>query len=135
MKKVIRLTEKDLHNIIKESVDNILNEIGDTDKGQFALGRLAQRNYDKNKGRDPEEIDNFAWEKGGNKPSDAFQKGRDYQENLNEIDNGNELQSMVFDAIKSLDEAIMACKNNNCKAAMFNLPHVKQVLKYLSRIL
>jgi hypothetical protein len=51
------------------------------------------------------------------------------------MDNGNELQSMVFDAIKSLDEAIMACKNNNCKAAMFNLPHVKQVLKYLSRIL
>lgn len=51
MKKVIRLTEKDLHNIIKESVNNALNEIGDTDKGQFALGRLAQRNYDKNKGR------------------------------------------------------------------------------------
>ena len=135
MKKVIRLTEKDLHNIIKESVNNALNEIGDTDKGQFALGRLAQRNYDKNKGRDPEEIDNFAWEKGGNKPSDAFQKGRDYQENLNEMDNGNELQSMVFDAIKSIDEAIMDCENGNCKAAMFNLPHVKQVLKYLSRIL
>ena len=77
MKKVIRLTEEDLHNIIKESVEKTLNE----------------------------------------------------------MDNGNDLQTMVFDAIKSLDEAIMDCKNGNCKAAMFNLPHVKQVLKYLSRIL
>jgi hypothetical protein len=75
MKKMVRLTECDLHRIIKESVNKVLNE------------------------------------------------------------NGNELQSMVFDAIKSLDEAMMDCENGNCKAAMFNLPHVKQVLKYLSRIL
>ncbi len=51
-KKLIRLTESDLHRIVKESVERILNEIGDTPKGQRALGALAQRhalrnpNYD-----------------------------------------------------------------------------------------
>lgn len=31
-KKLIRLTESDLHRIVKESVNRILNEIGDTVK-------------------------------------------------------------------------------------------------------
>lgn len=34
-KKLIRLTEADLHRIVKESVNRILNEIGDTAKGQY----------------------------------------------------------------------------------------------------
>ena len=42
-KQVIRLTEGDLHRIIKESVNNILNEIGDTHRGQYMLGRLKYR--------------------------------------------------------------------------------------------
>ena len=33
-KKLIRLTENDLHKIVKESVNRILNEIGDTEKGR-----------------------------------------------------------------------------------------------------
>jgi len=41
MKTLIRLTEEDLHRIVKESVKNILNEIGDTPKGQYMLGRLT----------------------------------------------------------------------------------------------
>ncbi len=43
MKKVIKLTEEDLHNIIKESVNKVLNEIGDTARGQYMLGRLQGR--------------------------------------------------------------------------------------------
>ena len=58
MKKVIRLTESDLNNIIKESVNNAvqnvldrlnklnessINEIGDTPMGQYQLGRLEKR--------------------------------------------------------------------------------------------
>lgn len=77
MKKIIRLTESDLHNIIKESV----------------------------------------------------------KKSLNEMNGDGELKSMIFDAMKSLDEAIMDCQKGNCKAAMFNLPYVKQVLKHLSRTL
>lgn len=44
MKKVLRLTESDLHRIIKESVKKALNEIGDTKKGQYNLGALNGRN-------------------------------------------------------------------------------------------
>ena len=41
MRQKIRLTESDLHKIIKESVNRILNEIGDTHEsgeGDYALG-------------------------------------------------------------------------------------------------
>ena len=38
----IKLTESQLHEIIKESVKNVLNEIGDTPQGQYMLGRLKQ---------------------------------------------------------------------------------------------
>jgi hypothetical protein len=43
MKKIVRLTESDLHRIVKESVAKILNEIGDTEKGQDALGQVHGR--------------------------------------------------------------------------------------------
>ena len=42
-KKLIRLTENDLHKIVKESVKKIINEIGDTNRGQYMLGRLAAK--------------------------------------------------------------------------------------------
>ena len=42
-KKLIRLTESDLHRIVKESVNKVLNEIGDTPKGQFMLGAAIGR--------------------------------------------------------------------------------------------
>jgi hypothetical protein len=42
-KKLIRLTESDLHRIVRESVNKILNEIGDTPRGQYALGQVSQR--------------------------------------------------------------------------------------------
>lgn len=42
-KNIIRLTESQLHSIIKESVKNVLNEIGDTIDGQIALGALSAR--------------------------------------------------------------------------------------------
>ena len=43
MKHRVRLTESDLHKIVKESVNKILNEIGDTPKGQHILGQLNAR--------------------------------------------------------------------------------------------
>jgi hypothetical protein len=42
-KQLIRLTEGDLHRVVKESVKNILTEIGDTARGQYMLGKLAQK--------------------------------------------------------------------------------------------
>lgn len=81
MKKLVRLTEGDLHRIVKESVNKVLNEIGDTPKGQYMLGRLHHRSS--SIGSKP---NRFTWEKAfkrgsemnGGKPSESFaQGGRD----------------------------------------------------------
>ena len=42
-KKVIRMTESDLHQLVKESVQRILNEYGNTPAGKYMLGRLQKR--------------------------------------------------------------------------------------------
>ena len=42
-KNIIRLTESELRSIIKEAVKQNLNEIGETEKGQRALGALSAR--------------------------------------------------------------------------------------------
>lgn len=39
----IRLTESQLHNIIKESVKNVLNEMGNSAKGQIVLAALSAK--------------------------------------------------------------------------------------------
>lgn len=49
-KNIIRLSEAQLHNIIRESVKQVirktrLNEIGNTDDGAKALGALSLRNF------------------------------------------------------------------------------------------
>ena len=43
MKQTVKLTESELRNMIAESVKSVLNEIGDTDKGQDALGQVYGR--------------------------------------------------------------------------------------------
>ena len=43
MRKIIKLNESDLHKIIAETVKSAINEIGDTDKGQYALGAASAR--------------------------------------------------------------------------------------------
>jgi len=40
-KKPIRITESELHWVIKESVKKVLKEVGETEDGQYLLGRLA----------------------------------------------------------------------------------------------
>lgn len=42
-KKIIRLTESQLKRVISESIKKMLNEIGDTNRGQYMLGRLHRR--------------------------------------------------------------------------------------------
>ena len=46
-RQMVRLTESDLHRIIKESVNRVLNEIGDTPRGQEKLGAVAKRASDR----------------------------------------------------------------------------------------
>lgn len=47
MKQIIKLTESQLHDMIIESVKECLNEIGDTRRGQYMLGRLHRRTLDR----------------------------------------------------------------------------------------
>ena len=42
-KNIIRLTENKLKKVISESVRKVLNEIGDTNRGQYMLGRLHRK--------------------------------------------------------------------------------------------
>lgn len=61
MKRITRLTESDLHRIVKESVKKVLNEIGDTEGGQNLLGRAKQRAlYNREAGKEAE-ISNYAY--------------------------------------------------------------------------
>ena len=63
-KKLIRLTESDLHRIVRESVNKVLNEIGDTQRGQYHLGRATMRKIMNGDGEGAAEIGNHAISKG-----------------------------------------------------------------------
>lgn len=43
MKETVNLNESQLRKVISECVKSVLQEIGDTEKGQFLLGKLSQR--------------------------------------------------------------------------------------------
>lgn len=58
-KRTVRLTESDLHNIIKESVNKVLNEIGDTRKGRYKMGRVMGRQINKGTQNDDDIISNM----------------------------------------------------------------------------
>lgn len=94
MKKVIRMTEADLHEMIKEGVKRALNEIGNTEKGQFALGAIrgraqqrAHKEYasDKPNYHNADKYDATSRYAGGTAQDEydkAVQNGRDSQEGL-----------------------------------------------------
>lgn len=81
-KKTIRLTESDLHNIIKESVNKILNEIGDTPNGQYLLGKLAQRQLHKDK--DSKKAFNTMWYAGDQNLDNSNSKSNSYREGMSD---------------------------------------------------
>ena len=85
-KRLIRLTESDLHRIVKESVNRILNEVGETDGGQDKLARLAARKS-VNGNASYFDISSYAKEKRNGDPkktdlySKAFHKEKDRLKN------------------------------------------------------
>lgn len=62
MEKLI-LTESDLHTLVMESVKRIINEIGDTPKGQYMLGRLDGRYIKRMHDAEDEEERMKMWQK------------------------------------------------------------------------
>ena len=76
-RQLIRLTESDLHNIVKEAVNKILNEVGDTEDGQHLLGRLAAKKSTSGDLDGYYDVSDYAKEKrnGNLKLQDKFAKG------------------------------------------------------------
>jgi hypothetical protein len=83
-KKLIRLTESDLHKIVKESVNRILNEIGDTAKGQYMLGRLQGRQMGNGNRQQAMNTQNYASKQLGSRTPQNFQT-YDAAETANQI--------------------------------------------------
>lgn len=83
-KKIIRLTESDLHKIIKESTVKILNELGDTKRGQYMLGRLKNRQANGggkfSRGINYNDAGDYAYRANGNNYDVNYQNGYDDEE-------------------------------------------------------
>lgn len=79
MKKRIRLTESELHKIVKESVNRILNEVGDTEAYQKKLAGLQARKVLKGDTDSAENIYRYAKEKRkGGKAGNDFKYNQAY---------------------------------------------------------
>ena len=62
-KKLIRLTESDLHRIVRESVNNVITELFDSPKTQDVAGQLAKRASNRAVYYDNEENPDPRWER------------------------------------------------------------------------
>jgi hypothetical protein len=77
MKKVIRLTESDLHSIVKEAVNKILiKEYGDKAETREKMGRAAKRGVERGDSTPHENaINSLIKRKSSRKDMEDFQKG------------------------------------------------------------
>ena len=111
-RKILRLTESDLHNLISEAVTMALNEIGDTSRGQFMLARLYQKQEDEGDKKKSDETYEYAQKKARNglnglNKRQRFQRARTI---------GSDLQRMIDltnQGIQSKAWGDMAQKNMN----------------------
>ena len=116
-KKLIRLTESDIHKIVKESVNKILNEIGDTYNGYKMLGRLQNKKaYIDNDDNAAEEVHNYRQNVLKNNPEFA-KKDQEIQDYYSMQDKQNEKNRLnrpeVQSVIKKLKE-ITSLMLNHC---------------------
>lgn len=112
-KKRRHLTESDLHRIVKESVNKIINEIGDTQRGQWMLGRLKNRQSNGGgkfaRGINYNDAGDYAYKANGNSYSDDYQQGYEDEgnngRNADSTWDGNKYRRMQFnyDAKKMSD--------------------------------
>ena len=81
MRQIYRITESDLHRIIAESVNTVLNEVGETEDGQYLLGRLAGRKASRGDYNGFSSIEDYAKEKnkGNLKMKNQYAKGFHFQ--------------------------------------------------------
>ena len=91
MRRKVRLTESDLHNIIKEAVKSVINEVGDTPTGNFLVNavkgrRAAKRYYTNMNAKDRAEndrvismADDTAWNNYENNPQLGYHNEAGYR--------------------------------------------------------
>ena len=89
MRQTIKLTENQLHDIIAESVKMCLNEIGDTRRGQYMLGRLHRRVLDRMNPRNHEEITDKAKDIASRRSDRFIKKTKDNKNYIGPFDIGD----------------------------------------------
>lgn len=111
MKRKIRLTESELRNIVAESIKNVLNEIGDTHRGQYMLGRVA--------GRTPNSVNNDAFNRRKQPWSEMDDFADGYADQRN-IDNSDDVwrKSSAYSRMQS-NYQTNAIKDNNEQQSAF----------------
>lgn len=84
MRRTIKLRETVLKRMIAESVNGILNEIGNTKRGQYMLGRLKNRQSNGGgkffRGINYNDAGDYAYKANGNSYSNDYQEGYDDEE-------------------------------------------------------
>jgi hypothetical protein len=102
MKKLVRLTESDLHKIVNESVKKIMiNELGDTPNGQKMLGRVSGRAYSRGNQNYGDEVMDYA----ENARNSMDYNGKPYDDNdlEHEYDYGHMSQYAYEEMMKDKD--------------------------------
>lgn len=74
MKRRIRLTESDLHRIVKNAVKKVLRESGESKRGSYMMGRSAQRGLTRSG-----DVSNFINMRDNASDKGAFEHGMDDQ--------------------------------------------------------
>ena len=106
MKQTIRLTESELRGMIQETVKEALNEIGDTHRGQFMLGRVYSKNNEKYDDPSASKLANYAFDKkiDKNNFNSDWDNGVKHQRNMTDATNypygfkrGRAMKNMKFD--------------------------------------
>lgn len=89
----IKLTESEFHRLINESVNQILNEIGDTPNGQYMLGRLHARQLNREDNWQASETSKYANNSLEKRYPDVYNKDKysninDWADNLFDYNRG-----------------------------------------------
>ena len=92
MKQIIKLTESQLHDMIIESVKECLNEIGDTRRGQYMMGRLHRRVLDRMNPRNHKEIEDQAKDIESRRSDRFIKKVKDNKNHIGPFDVGDDDQ-------------------------------------------
>ena len=88
-KQVIRINERQLKQIVAESVKKVLKETGETKRGNYMLGRALRRASERGDYHTTHDI----WDRQNDKYNDAWTKGYEDQEKLDAVNHDRSLQS------------------------------------------